>query len=544
MPISGMTVHRGALLTTWLPPDAAVPPHLLNFRHSWEGFIDSLLREWKTQNVVSALMLSAILTMLQIDAAASDPIARTTAILSLISALMSLLFGSMYIIRFGTMRRMYKAATWADEAQRERTSILWNVWILLAIPAVWLAWSIILFVTCIMAFTWRTGAAEDPVDTALSHNAAEGLRIGVSAILAVALVYFFLIVKTFRKYGDAMDKRWNEKVIGWAHEGRYTQIGTQPQAWVPSPLGGRSRSRGRVHPVSGSGPVLVHSRHSSPSSRPPRGRRLSRPGRSREIPPVQSTPAASFNRPFTGLGEVVPFAAVKIMDLRFKSSRAYPLPSLLQARDILLADWLKFTGDLEDVWNGTNRETSPFPIDVERGIPPVIGSREWAAGLIHLWNSKFFRMRLTEAILCREEPTLGPPGYAVYLIDMPRNGRSGPMPSPHDYELKSITAIELVEDPNGRQWGKEIYIIADSRLPSEEDVVHGSTAPERSQEISPIVSTPVASFDRPPGPIELVPFTAVKIVDQPHHSPWSIFKAAERPIPTAKPAAFARYLPS
>ncbi|KAJ7142419.1 hypothetical protein C8R44DRAFT_602986 [Mycena epipterygia] len=101
-------------MTAWIPDDAAVSPHLLNFRHSWEGFIDSLLREWKTQNVVSALMLSAILTMLQIDAAASDPIARTTALLSLISALMSLLFGSMYIIRFGTMRKMYKAANWAD----------------------------------------------------------------------------------------------------------------------------------------------------------------------------------------------------------------------------------------------------------------------------------------------------------------------------------------------------------------------------------------------------------------------------------------------
>jgi hypothetical protein len=52
--------------------------------------------------------------MLQIDAAAADPIARTTALLSLIAALISLLFGSIYIMRFGTMRKMYKAASWAD----------------------------------------------------------------------------------------------------------------------------------------------------------------------------------------------------------------------------------------------------------------------------------------------------------------------------------------------------------------------------------------------------------------------------------------------
>ncbi|KAJ7205051.1 hypothetical protein GGX14DRAFT_308511, partial [Mycena pura] len=186
------------------PYDIPVPPNLLNFRHSWEGFIDALLREWKTQNVVSALMLSAILTMLQIDAAASDPIARTTALISLVCALMSLLFGSLYIIRFGTMRKMYKAAIWADEAQKGSSSILWNVWILLAIPAVWLAWSrilsIVLFVTCIMAFAWRTGAVNDHDAAALAPTAARGLRIGVSTVLAVALIYLFFIVKTFRKY--------------------------------------------------------------------------------------------------------------------------------------------------------------------------------------------------------------------------------------------------------------------------------------------------------------------------------------------------------
>jgi hypothetical protein len=119
-------------VVSWRPDASDLPPHLRRFNMSWEGFIDALLREWKTQNVISALMLSyvyllqapsilsprprirAILTMLQIDAAAADPIARTTALISLVCALMSLLFGSLYIIRFGTMRKMYKAASWAD----------------------------------------------------------------------------------------------------------------------------------------------------------------------------------------------------------------------------------------------------------------------------------------------------------------------------------------------------------------------------------------------------------------------------------------------
>ncbi|KAJ7302021.1 hypothetical protein DFH08DRAFT_669269, partial [Mycena albidolilacea] len=60
--------------------------------------IDALPPEWRTQNVISALMLLAILTMLQIDAVAADPISRTTALISLVCALMCLLFGSLYII--------------------------------------------------------------------------------------------------------------------------------------------------------------------------------------------------------------------------------------------------------------------------------------------------------------------------------------------------------------------------------------------------------------------------------------------------------------
>ncbi|KAJ6549696.1 hypothetical protein B0H19DRAFT_873234, partial [Mycena capillaripes] len=89
-------------------------PRLRRFNMSWEGFIDALLREWKTQNVISDLMLSAIRTMLQIDAVAADPISRATALISLVCALMSLLFGSLYIIRFAAMRKMYKAVCWAD----------------------------------------------------------------------------------------------------------------------------------------------------------------------------------------------------------------------------------------------------------------------------------------------------------------------------------------------------------------------------------------------------------------------------------------------
>jgi len=40
----------------WVPPN--VSPALARFKGSWENFVDSLVREWKTLNVLSALLLS------------------------------------------------------------------------------------------------------------------------------------------------------------------------------------------------------------------------------------------------------------------------------------------------------------------------------------------------------------------------------------------------------------------------------------------------------------------------------------------------------
>jgi hypothetical protein len=57
---------------------------------------------------------SAILTMLQIQSAGDDPITRTAALLALICAMMSLLFGCIYVARFGTMKRTHQALSWAE----------------------------------------------------------------------------------------------------------------------------------------------------------------------------------------------------------------------------------------------------------------------------------------------------------------------------------------------------------------------------------------------------------------------------------------------
>ena len=52
----------GALLPfpeDWVPPN--VSPALARFKLSWESFVASLVREWKTLNVLSALLLSCVI---------------------------------------------------------------------------------------------------------------------------------------------------------------------------------------------------------------------------------------------------------------------------------------------------------------------------------------------------------------------------------------------------------------------------------------------------------------------------------------------------
>ncbi|KAF8964556.1 hypothetical protein BDZ97DRAFT_890863 [Flammula alnicola] len=123
--------------------------------------------------------------------------------------LISLLYGCMYIIRFGTMRKTYK------EARTTRTGIWWNVWVLLAMPATWLAWSMILYVVCIISFGWRTGTADDANKGPMAPDKALAARIVVEALLSLGIIYFVLITATLRRHGEMMERAWHQRILGW-----------------------------------------------------------------------------------------------------------------------------------------------------------------------------------------------------------------------------------------------------------------------------------------------------------------------------------------
>jgi hypothetical protein len=55
-----MLVYQGVFPQEWHGGEGKASASYMNLRNSWQGFIDSLMREWKTLNIVSVLLLSCV----------------------------------------------------------------------------------------------------------------------------------------------------------------------------------------------------------------------------------------------------------------------------------------------------------------------------------------------------------------------------------------------------------------------------------------------------------------------------------------------------
>ncbi|KAF9441314.1 hypothetical protein P691DRAFT_855674 [Macrolepiota fuliginosa MF-IS2] len=189
-----------------------LPPAYRHLKMRWDEFIDNLMEEYRIQNILSVLLLPTIMSIFQIKGAGGDPITRYVAFGSLICALMSLLYGCMLSARFGTMRKGYKAAEWALEAKNELNAY-WNVWIMLATPLIWLTWSMLMFIICIMSFMWRSPAnLPDNFSFSISSRAELSFRILVCCVLGLGMIYSALIARTLRQYGSQMDNAWRPRI--------------------------------------------------------------------------------------------------------------------------------------------------------------------------------------------------------------------------------------------------------------------------------------------------------------------------------------------
>lgn len=88
-----------------------------------------------------------------------------------------------------------------------------------------------------MSFIWRTAPNSQNEPPALSDSTIVKIRIGISILLGLAVVYTCLIATSFRKYGYAMDSRWTNRIEALQHEAynAFHRIHDSPNGTIGSP---------------------------------------------------------------------------------------------------------------------------------------------------------------------------------------------------------------------------------------------------------------------------------------------------------------------
>ncbi|KAF5372322.1 hypothetical protein D9615_009245 [Tricholomella constricta] len=414
--------YSSGMVPNWNTP-AIVSPHFSNLKASWEQFIDTLMKEWKTLNLVAVLLSSAILTTLQLDAAIADPITRTSGLLALISSLMSLLYGCLYTLRFNTMRRTHKAAEWAQGSggtEIENPDMVER----LGTTCHALNMAFVVDRLLIMQIISNTelvnlGSTNDPV-LEVSPSAALGIRIAITAVFTLGIVYFVLIVNTFRRYGDVMDMAWRRRIFELATESANNApfpIQLQPQASNLVPDAAAPPLRDHMLPgpfpyipLQASRPAFVY-----PSRRPPPNYTTTPLQRGSDNPSFSENPSFARIPPYhVSMAAAPAFKTVKVVDLRFMAHIEHERPEVLGERDIQPDDWARFISDTSTAWDNQYRD---LRVQGSGRLPP---RQLVTAQFIAWWNVLFFSFRGAQAVLCEENALDDPnsPLYSIYLVDI------------------------------------------------------------------------------------------------------------------------------
>ncbi|KAG6831407.1 hypothetical protein H0H87_005228 [Tephrocybe sp. NHM501043] len=215
-----------------------------------------------------------------------------------------------------------------------------------------------------MAFVWRTGAGGLESQLNLSARAELAVRIVISAILGLGVLYFALILNTLRRYGDSMDKQFK----------RDLELMTKAK-----------RQRSHAYGPGYSNPQY----YSNMTAGGPHA--------------MGNYPTHKWFRP------------AKAIDFRFHVRSSKQMPDYLLDRSFTQEKWEKFISEAYNAWNGLT--TGPFSV----GDSGASTSRpqDVVARLLEKWNQKYFQPRSTLGILCHEYIDLFPdsPVFAIYIID-------------------------------------------------------------------------------------------------------------------------------
>ncbi|TFK67679.1 hypothetical protein BDN72DRAFT_879516 [Pluteus cervinus] len=465
---------------------------------SWEHFLDSAMREWKIMNLVSVLLLGAIASLLQIDLVVVDPLVRTAAFVSMVCALMSLLYGCMYSIRFFDLRKSYKALQWAEDARKNQLNPFWNVWVFLALPAIWLVWSLVAYLVCIMAYVWRVGN-EPTIQT--SQRRILELRIMVTCVLFLGLIYLCLTISTLRQYGGVMEDKWRAKATLFSktniqgfipgydfdypdsasaiyhsspttpqhsqlslidtYRSRHLQQPTYPHHSTRSPRNISHFSTSEIPLKSamkknGSLSALRPHRVAFSDSGSITSEGLGRRGSLASVlfdtdedlttPDLINTPTSE-NRDHEYFSHRPQEAEASASLAHFQTTKVLSLDptqfidpaGFTPELDIKPEDWNTFVQDLNRVWNPSDLQaldTSP-EADLQQ--------REQLFGLLNAWNDPFFSSRGVEIICCSESPKdqSQPLQYSLYLCDLDRPRGEGEL-RPGEFDADRFESVRIL----------------------------------------------------------------------------------------------------
>ncbi|KAG6853453.1 hypothetical protein C0991_004311 [Blastosporella zonata] len=257
----------------------------------------------------------------------------------------------------------------------------------------------------------------------LSSRAELIIRIAISVILGLGVLYFTLIINTLRRYGNSMDKQFKKELELIARRKRQAQ-----------------------YPSHGYGPGWGV--YSQPY-----------PGADKLAPGLISTA----NRQLFKW-----FRPAKVLDFRFQVRLSKPMPYYLAERKLTHEKWQKFifvrffnyiTSSLSQprmqeahaAWNGDS--TGPFSVN-DLSDPDLSPPRpqDNVAKLLEKWNRKYFQPRSTMGVLCHEYIDLFPdsPVFSIYIIDAtPVDNqpimvaeRFGPVP-------EGLSRIDIFDRPSG-----------------------------------------------------------------------------------------------
>ncbi|KAG6904979.1 hypothetical protein DXG01_005848 [Tephrocybe rancida] len=320
-----------------------------------------------------------------------------------------------------------------------------------------------------MAFVWRTGnGGQLESILILSPRAELGIRIAISAVLGLGVLYFALILNTLRRYGDSMDKNFKREL----------------ELMVKQKRQARGYSGGYNAPQSygnyfGANAAGVYSMAHQPTPRW--------------------------------------FRPAKVIDFRFQALLSRPMPDHLTDRDFTQEKWDKFINvcfancvryfclnffkmqEAYSAWNGVIA-SGPFSVNGSALNPPR--PQDAVAQLLEKWNQKYFQRRSTLGILCHEYIDLFPdsPVFAIYLVDAtPVDGqpiiiaeRFGPVP-------EGLSRIDIFDQP-GRDKKPTRRILGRTSIFSTRNPLDGRVRfPDQSEDIrSPAgLYTPAYPDDQP-----------------------------------------------